>query len=350
MKQNKIYLSYSKRLIITVVSLLVLFSLSIVLFITSISFDNKHTVNFNEKSNLDYRVYLLPNEFYGDKYLNKDMLYVASLIDKISIDFDYILSTPEKEYLDFSYDVTAKLLITNISGTKSFYEKNYTILDSKKVSMSNTTLMNIKETVDIDYAKYNKIASEFTNTYGLETYSKLVVYMNINKKSNENSFFDLNSNNSMNVEIPLSTKQVQIQLNHSDIDHSSHVIKNKSFKIENYSLLVISGVLLLVSLFFVYKLIKLLMLLKSKKNNFDKYVEKILKEYDRLIVETASAESFKKREIIKLNRFSELLDAHDNLQLPIIYCPVTRHQKCYFYIKYKNTIYLLTIKAVDLED
>lgn len=350
MKQNKIYLSYSKRVIVTVVTLLVLFTVSLGLFISAINYDNKHTVNFDEKSNLDYKVYLLPNDFYGEEYLNKDMLYVASLIDKISIDFDYILSTHEKEYLDFSYDITAKLLITNLSGTRNFYEKDYTILNNKKISMSNTTTMNIKETVDIDYDKYNKIASEFTNTYGLETYSKLVVYMNINKKSNENSFFDMNSNNSMNVEIPLSTKQVQIQLNHSDIDHSSHVVKNESIRIKNYSFIVIASLLLLCSIPFIYKLIRLLLLLKNKKNNFDKYIDKILKEYDRLIVETDSAESFKKREIVKLNKFSELLDAHENLQLPIIYCPVTKHQKCYFYIKYKNTVYLLKIKAVDLED
>ena len=36
-------------------------------------------------SKIDYKVYLLKNDFYEKEYLDKDMLYVASLIDKVKI-------------------------------------------------------------------------------------------------------------------------------------------------------------------------------------------------------------------------------------------------------------------------
>ena len=39
----------------------------------------------------------------------------------------------------------------------------------------------------------------------------------------------------------------------------------------------------------------------------------------------------------------------DNLKLPIKYYVVTEHQKCVFYVTHNNEIYVLTIKAVDLE-
>jgi hypothetical protein len=56
------------------------------------------------------------------------------------------------------------------------------------------------------------------------------------------------------------------------------------------------------------------------------------------------------KEIIKVNKFTELLDIHDNLQLPIIYYSINKHQKCYLYINHGNIIYLMIVKSVDLEE
>ena len=50
-----------------------------------------------------------------------------------------------------------------------------------------------------------------------------------------------------------------------------------------------------------------------------------------------------------VNSFSELLDVRDNLRVPIMFYIVSPHIKSKFYIKYGDDLYLLTIKAVDLE-
>ena len=94
---------------------------------------------------------------------------------------------------------------------------------------------------------------------------------------------------------------------------------------------------------------RLINLSVNKKNKYDKFVGKILKEYDRLIVESYTIVDFSNYEIIKVNRFEELLDVRDNLKVPINYYVVTPHQKAYFYIVSTN-IYLYTVKAVDLEE
>ena len=59
--------------------------------------------------------------------------------------------------------------------------------------------------------------------------------------------------------------------------------------------------------------------------------------------------SFDNKEIIKIKKFNELLDIHDNLGLPIMYYQVSKHQRGYFYIYHNNIIYLNDIKEVDLE-
>ena len=52
--------------------------------------------------------------------------------------------------------------------------------------------------------------------------------------------------------------------------------------------------------------------------------------------------------IIKINKFTELLDVRDNLHQPIMYYNVVAHQKCHLYILKDSNLYLLTLKDVDM--
>ena len=88
---------------------------------------------------------------------------------------------------------------------------------------------------------------------------------------------------------------------------------------------------------------------KVKKNEYDKLLEKILKEYDRLVVETSTLPNLNKYNLMKITSFNELMDVRDNIRLPIMYYNVVAHQKCHFYIIHEENIYLYTLKAVDLE-
>lgn len=87
-----------------------------------------------------------------------------------------------------------------------------------------------------------------------------------------------------------------------------------------------------------------------KKSAYDKYISKLLNEYDRLIVETTTCPIINGDNVIVIDKFQELLDVRDNLKLPIMYYIVNKHQKCCFYILHENKIYLNIVKAVDLGD
>ena len=94
--------------------------------------------------------------------------------------------------------------------------------------------------------------------------------------------------------------------------------------------------------------IKLILLSRTKKNNYDKRLEKILTEYDRIIVETTTFEKVNPDKIIKIKKFEELVDVRDNLKIPIMFYNVVAHQKSLFYIVYNEKMYLYTLKAVDI--
>lgn len=338
-KRKKIF----ERLLFDMISFLILLVIGTLLLNKSLQFESEKIVKYNEKSNLDYKVYLKENDFYEDEYLGKDMLYVANLIDKIIIDFNYAFQSDDKENLDFNYSVIAKLSINNQAGTKSYFEKNYTLLEDKKVNMSNSSVQGIREQVSVDYPYYNTLANSFKNQYGVDAESKLTVYMLINKQNNGDSAFKLDSNSVMNVVIPLSERSVDISMDYKNINETSNIIKKQSMSIKDYLPLGLSVIFIILSLIMMIKGMRNINLLHKKKSEYDKEIAKILKEYDRLIAESTSLMSFDGKEVIDIGKFSELLDIHDNLQKPIMYYEVEEHKLSYFYISHDNLVYLYKI-------
>ena len=344
---KKNYVDFTKRLVVGIIAFLILLILGTLLLNKALRFENTELIKYNENGNLDYKVYLFENEFYEEPYLGKDMLYVASLIDKIHLDFNYKYNIEDQENLDFNYRIVGKLSITNSEGTKSYFEKTYDLLNSKSISMKNSKEQIIKETIDIDYPYYNSLANNFKSTYGLDTASNLNVYMVIDKKSNQDSNFNLNSNSMMNIKIPLSEKAINIELDSNDINRTSSILKERKMSLSNIIMLILGVVLIIASLVVAITIIRILSKILNKKTAYDKYIQKILKEYDRLIAEVSTMISLEKKEIIKITKFTELLDIHDNLQLPIMYYSVTDHQKANFFINHDKTVYLLTVKSID---
>ena len=339
-----------KRLVFDIAVFIVFLVTGTILLNKSLNFDNEKIIKYSEKSNLDYKVYLEENDFYEQPYLEKDMLYVASLINKIQIDFDYNFESEDKENLNFDYKIVAKLSINNPIGTKAYFEKSYVLLDDKTVKMLNTTGQNIKESISVDYPYYNSLANSFKNQYGVDADSKLTVYMIINKKNTEGSDFALDSSSVMNIEIPLSERSVDISLDYKEINETSNIIKKKKLTIKDFIPLISSVILIGLSLVMMIKAMRNVNLLRIKKSKYDKYIAKILKEYDRLIAESSTLLSFDEKEIIDINKFAELLDIHDNLQLPIMYYEVKENELSYFYISHEKLVYLFKVDANNINN
>ena len=347
--KNNIYIGYTEK----VVTVIVLASLSLLLgiyfIVKSIDVLSAINVNFREKSNVDYKVFLKNNEFYENKYLEKGMTYVASLIDKINAEFNYTFDIDKESNIEFEYDIIAELVISDLTKENIFLKKQYTILPNTKEEMTSNKIYSINKKIDIDYDYYNKIANNFRIKYGVETKSDLNIYLNIREKSKENNSFELNNKSVMSLSIPLSQKAINISLDYKDINKTSEVVKNSEIIVNNYIYIIIGSILILISLIELLYLIHFLFITNPRKKSYDKFIKKILNEYDRLIVETTTAPNNKGKNTIKVDNFSELLDVRDNLNLPIKYYIVNKSEKCQFYIDNKDELYILTIKKVDIE-
>ena len=348
--KHNLYIGYETKIAMTIVLTFLLLLIGSYYIIKSINVLSVLNVNYREKSNLDYKVCLKNNEFYDSEYLGKGMSYVASLIDKITADFNYTFDIDKDSNINFDYDITAELVISDTNKNNVFLKKEYTLLQNTKEEMVNAKQHTINKTIDIDYDYYNTIANKFRISYGVETRSDLNIYLNIHEKNSENNSFKLENKSVMALTIPLSQKSINITLDYKDINKTSEVIKNSQIIINNYIYLIMGIILLLIGIIELIYLINLLLLIKKKKTKYDKFIAKILNEYDRLIVETTTGPNTQDKNIIKINKFEELLDVRDNLKLPIKYFIISKHQKCQFYIDHEEEIYILTIKEVDIED
>lgn len=344
---NKVYIGFNTRLFFSIFMFIILLIFGFVFAFKSLDFIEQKSINYSEKSNLDCKVYLKKNEFYSEEYLGKNMLYVASLIDKITIDFNYNFTSDENINLDFEYKIIGKLLITDSDEKNSYFEKEYVLLESKNTSITDGNNQSIKENIEIDYGYYNTIANRFKTSYGVDTSSKFVIYFVVNKDNSEENII-INNVSLMSISIPLSERAVNISMDYQDINNTNNIISNSNVIIDNIIYVIVAVIFIIISLVMLVKSIRLLTLLKTDKSNYDKYINKLLTEYDRLIVETSTAPITSGNNIIRINKFQELLDVRDNLKLPIMYYVVNKHQKCYFYITYENKIYLNVVKAIDL--
>ena len=349
-KQTKDNSKSGYNLKLTIYLILFIFSLIICLFFASKTLEREQLspINYSEKGIVDYKVYLNQNEFYSEDFLGMNNAYIASLINYIDIDYNYDFKIATKTTMNFDYKIVGKLIIENNVGTKKYLEKEYTILDTKNKKIIDNNALNIRENVKIDYDYYNRLANSFRSTYGVDTNSYLDLYLEVKESTDEKLNYEIKETNKVLLKIPLSQKAIEINLSADNQNINKRVIPTGKV-IFNLKYLILESVLFVITCIFFVFFVKYIVAFMKNPSAYDKYVNKILKEYDRLIVETNTSLDFSKYNIINIAKFTELLDVRDNLKVPILYYNIAKHEEGMFYIKNDNDVYLLTIKNIDLE-
>ncbi|MBR3161879.1 MAG: hypothetical protein IKF19_04030 [Bacilli bacterium] len=348
-KHSDAYTRFRRNFILYDLLLLIFIFAGIFLIRKSFNYIASQNITYKETSNLDYRVKLKQNDFYESETLNKGMLYIASLIDKVDVSFNYVFDVDRNSNIDFRYDIVGKLIITDKSdNNKVFFEKDYSILKDTKDVMNSNKEHQIREEVSIDYDYYNDLANKFRIKYGVETNSNLIVYLKINERNKNSNSFILNNNSAMSLTIPLSQRAVNISMDYKEINKTSKLVSDEKLEIVSYPYLVLGIVFLLIGIYFVYRYVRLLWKLRVKSSKYERYIKRILNEYDRLIVETMSPPVLKDREIIEVDKFQELLDVRDNLRLPIKYYVSIKNKQSIFYINHGEELYILVINDKDI--
>lgn len=348
--KHKKHYSYGDKLFILILLALFVASFTLIMIGKAVKFAEHEVVTYNERGNLDYKVNLKKNDFYDNRSLNKDMIYVASLIDNIDISFNYEFNISKESDIKFAYDIIGDLVITDTDGKNTFFEKKYTLKKKQMKYLKNKREYTFTDNIKVDYDIYNDLANRFRSNYGIDTKSELIVYLNVYKQGSEENVQGLNNNNHMTLTIPLSEKAVDIKMDSKGITNTSKVYNTIGYKIKNYYAAFIALGFLVVLIFILALLIRVIYLIRTKKSKYERYIKKLLREYDRLIVETVTAPNESGKNIIEIDSFEELLDVRDNLGLPIKHYIVDEKHESNFYIDHSEELYLVVLKSTDFEE
>lgn len=332
------------------ISTLILVIAIIISFNESISFNSKNaSVNYNETGNVDYKIYLKDNDYYNTSYLDSGMQYVASLIKTVNVKFNYKLDTTEKVSINDNYKIVGELQITERDDpSKVLYKKVDNLVNEKQLDVVDDNIV-INEEVDIDYGKYNAIVNKYKKDLGLVVSSNLIVRLesNINASSGNEK---LAKKADMQMTIPLSESTLNIKMDSDNIKNSGSLGNTYSlFKVTNIPLFIVLLFLILVVIlsvaFDIYVYLKYF-----KKDIYRATVDKILNDYDRLIVAgKVDIKESRYHNKITPDTFEEMVDAAQNLDVPIMYYEAIPGEKCFFVIVKDDTLYKYRLTKAFLE-
>ncbi len=350
-KRDSIYISYNTRLLINVAGIIIFFVLSLVFLISSISVKARHNVLYNQSSNLDYKVYLKPNDYYKESYLGKNMQYIANLIDNIDISFNYNFSANQNINYTYMYYVKADVSVTDTDDkSKVIYSKSDRLTEPTTINKEDSNGFTILQNAKINYSEYNDLVKSFKSSYGISANSNLVLSLCIEIKDEKGNLIrSTDSADTMKITIPLTEQMIDIKMDYKEVNNSNNARIYKDFSISNQITLALSIISIIISLGFIVRLIMFIKKTSPKKTVYDLTLAKILREYDRVIVNSKKIVNMD-GEVIDVKSFNELLDVRDNIEKPIIFSEIHKGLKSVFIVKTSNETYRYILKLADLEN
>ncbi len=343
-KEHKVFNMFNRKgIIITyvVVILIILFISAMLIGITT-SEKEIQDIAYDEKSNIDYKVYLKENEFFDKNYLEEDNQYIASLIDYVEANFVYELSTLEKGVkYNYTYKVLAEVSVEDTKTKNSLYEYKEELIEEKKNTANTNLKLILRQPIKIDYNKYNNLINKFIEIYDLVDYDANVtinMYVNILDEKGEASNKTMPV---MTLKIPLTTKTMAIDIESKEVNATN---PSTSSAIDRRGYIFISIVLLMVDFVIIRKLIIFIKDTKDEEAIYNMKLRKIMISYGSYVQKLNSEFNFKGYQIVDIKLFEDLLQIRETINKPILMAEEDDPMETYFFIPAHETVYMYEIK------
>ena len=330
--KRKIHISFEARLLTMLFMIFILFLAACYFILKTINYGNSESITYNENTDIYYEV-CLNNE---QDCLDEGLEYNSNNIDKINTSFDYKVEYSRNIESNISYYITTKTRVFDRNRLDEvLFQEEETII-SKDNYTSTGKKVNINETIEIDYNKYiNKITPYLTPDI-TESYGEIQISL----------FFkdEEDSREVSSLVIPLIGNSFHISKNIISNENQIIEVSSNEWNDSNINYALIASILIVFCLIIVYRCARLVILVTTTRSSYQKTLQNILSEYDRLIVIARDGyASNEDKEIIKLDSFEELLKIREIIQKPIIYSRIN-NIKSDFIVEDSEKLYKYTLK------
>ncbi len=299
-------------------------------------------MSYTSSGNIDYKVFLKQNDFIDSEYLNAGEAYILDLID-------YVRLTPV-----YSFNSTSK---TKVTGTNKLVARLKVYYKESSDKNNNPEVMNKEKVLDEKVMNFND--NKYTNIGSYDLY--LNEYLDMLKEFQSEvkiavdgyldisyeSVFDgkvggasYSNKYDSTIRIPLSNSVVKIEspkseAKKSNVYEADLVKTNKTVM----TYIIIANIITFIIICFLLKRLFSF----TNKSDYQRQLNKILKNYDDIIVNTSSMVDVKKYKVIKINEFKEILNLSRELLLPIMNYEMVKDEETCFYVIKDDILYMYLI-------
>lgn len=326
------------------IALFILLCILSSILIIKIGFDNKNKLkeeyiySYDINENIDYKVYLYDNSFIDEEYLTQGNMFVSELVKNIEILFNYNFVGNKEIDLEYDYSIIGNLTGNYTNGTDSnnnVWSKKYNFLNSKDNIVKDSLRAIISEKFIFNFPEFNSEVKAFKNKFGILINSKIeiVFQVNIRGKIDDQEINDIKK---ASILIPLGIQAFSItedylpSFKNNITKELNHIGANKTIYIGLFLFLI--SILLFLSLYrIIFNIIK--------QTNYNKKLNRILKNYGEVIVEINTSFDEKKYKVIEVKNIEEMVDLEQELRIPINYYEIIKDNMGAFIIVNNDLLY-----------
>lgn len=332
--------------------IIILGVLAQVIFNAKIENEMIANLEYMENAYSDYRVYYTENPFYVEPFIEAGKTYVRDYTNKISTDFSYDVNyTDELNVLEYDYYVRAKLIVfTPGHEDEDLWTREYKLSDVETVNIKNDTNYSLRKTIDIDYQKYREDFDNYRRNAGVQADAKLIVEMIINNHGEYPNLDNFDFSSTIKMEMPLNDATFKIKTSTSVNDDAHKIVKFSEDDHEKVYMNIIAILLWIIALFVAIVLIVVIRNNKNKLTYYEKVLRKILVTYDSIIVNVEKIPSLVGLSVVDVTTFDELVDAQNEVRLPINFKEDKKKRIAKFVLVSNNLAWVYTLKEGVMED
>ena len=308
------------KLLLWIIAIIMLYVLSFFVFKNSVLNYTQEFVFYTQENTLDYKVYLKDNDFFETDYLEKDKVYITTLIKHIDVDYGYKINFDQP--MSGSYKYTIKALMSadkEMGSNTNYWQKEYKLYESELINYENLSYINFEpDDIVLNYDYYNDLLVKFKNEYKLSLYGnlKLIIEVQNYPVSKLGNDYKVISVSTLDIPLTQATIEIPIKANSSNRSAAleSSIIYDNSPK---FLVMKICGAISFIiasalAIILVTKIVRT----REKPSAYNKTIKKILKTYDEIIVNINSLD-LSDYNVVEVNDFNELIDAHGEVRQPI---------------------------------
>lgn len=335
------YFSFESRIVILLIIIIVSFFGAGLLIYKAVTVTDSDKIIYDEKSTINYNVCINDSSnYYKEACLDEGMEYIVDISDKILVDFDYVVDYSKEIDSKLNYYAVSKISVYNQKGGKVLHTTEEVLLERTSYSVLGQKA-NISVDVSIPFNEYSSYVKNYNAQYNVDSYAVLDIDFYVDNGNVIKKAAALN--------MPLTGATYSIEKYDIENEKVNFNVLTDDWSNINSSYALVGIIFVLFGLLAIIRLANLVYKITATSSLYEKKLQRILREYDRLIVIARGDYTIDdSKKLIKVTSFLELLDARNTLEKPIVYVRVN-NVKSEFFVEDSEAIYKFTLKEADFE-